>query len=138
MPKKIIKFDLIIFRSLKIGFIHNLLSERSIVELDLHLEAGERLLNKINQILNDHVLHDASNTVSKHEFEELLNNKACLESIREEIKNIPNIAAPYLESIEDFQLSMLKIIEYIDKTTAMLQESQLESIKNTSTVMDCL
>jgi hypothetical protein len=114
------------------------LSERNIEELDLHLDVAEKLLNKITQFLNDHVLHDASGIISRDELEELMRNKASLESIHNELKNIPDHAAPYLESVEEFQESLKKIIEFIDKTSIAVKENQSSVLKDTSKVMDCL
>lgn len=126
------------FRSLKIGFVHNVLSEKNIEELDLHLNFAEKLLTKITEILSDHVLHDASGVISKSELEELSNNKISLELIQTDLLSIPNVAAPYIKDITEFQESLRKIVECINTVTCELKENESNVLKHTSKVMDCL
>lgn len=106
--------------------------------MDLHLDVSEKLLNKITQILNDHVLFDASGIISKNELDELLKSKDSLESIHAEFKTIPDRAAPYLKNIEEFQQLLKKIVDCIDKTSKAVKENQSNVLKDTSKFMDCL
>lgn len=128
------------YRSLKNGFIHNVLNEKNLTELDVHLEISEKLLAKIDQLISTHVLYDAKGVLSKDEFEELTNNRASLESMHKELQNIPfnTSATKQIESIYLFQESLKQIINIIDEKSSMLTESSQKVLKDTSNVIDTL
>lgn len=120
---------------MKIAFVHKILNEKDLSELDLHVVEAERILAKIESIFNEHIRHNASEVISLKELEELRDNNSTLKS---DLKDIPDNAAPYLKSIEDFQTTITQILKIIEVTANFVGEQQVKVLQGTSNIVDCL
>lgn len=83
--------------------------------------------------------HDATGIISKEEFEALVNNKANIEAISVELKDIPDITAENLKAIQELQVHLNRILDIIDKTTKFINDSHKDVLFNsTSKIIDRL
>jgi len=98
--------------------------------------AAEKLLTKIEEILNNRVKYSANAVVSSEEIVQLKNHMNILQTLKENVKDIPTTAESKFQKAEEFSSNLNQIVEFIEATSAKLTESQTNIIKDSSNIQD--
>lgn len=101
----------------------------------IQIQAAEKLLMKIEEILCAHVKYNAKDVISNDELEALKNHMNLLQALRDNIKYIPTTADSKLKKVESFTRDLSQIVNYIESTSIKLDECQNSIIKDASDVM---
>ncbi|XP_070494517.1 uncharacterized protein [Chironomus tepperi] len=130
------KAELDKLQSLKIANVHKILKINEENDPSVQIYAAEKLLKKIEEILNTHVKYNAVDVVSKEELVQLKNHLNILESMKENVKDVPNNAESKYQRVEEFNKNLNRIVEFIESTSVKLNESQISIIKDSSDVLN--
>lgn len=96
------------------------------------------MFNKINEILDTHVKHKANRVISPEELQGLKNHMNILQSLKEEMIDVPDNSQDKLQKIEAFQTNLDKIMNLIETCSVKLQDNQTSMIKNGSESMSLI
>ncbi|KAL7047246.1 hypothetical protein ACKWTF_002842 [Chironomus riparius] len=130
------KAELDKLQTLKIANVHRILKIHEENDPSAHIYAAEKLLCKIEKILNAHVKYNANDVVSKEEIVQLKNHMNILQSMKTTVKDVPNNAESKNQKVEDFNKNLMQIVEFIESTSAKLNETQISIIKDSSDILN--
>lgn len=125
-----------IHRSLKIANVHKILKINEENDPSAQIYAAEKHLTKIEEILNTHVKYNAVNVVSSNELIQLKNHMNILQSLKTNLKDVPNNAASKYQKNEELTKNLNQIVEFIESTGAKLNENLITIIENSSDVLN--
>lgn len=129
-------YSIFIHRSLKIANVHKILKINEENDPSAQIYAAEKLLTKIEEILNTHVKYNAVDVVSSDELIQLKNHMNILQSIKKNLKDVPNNAASKYQKNEEFTKNLNQIVEFIESTGAKLNENLITIIEDSSDVLN--
>lgn len=129
-------YSIFIHRSLKIANVHKILKINEENDPSAQIYAAEKLLTKIEEILNTHVKYNAVDVVSSDELIQLKNHMNILQSIKKNLKDVSNNAASKYQKNEEFTKNLNQIVEFIESTGAKLNENLITIIEDSSDVLN--
>ncbi|KAG5678069.1 hypothetical protein PVAND_007771 [Polypedilum vanderplanki] len=134
---KIYKKEIDKLRSLKIGNVHNILNVKEENDPSIQIEAANKLILKIEKILNENISYDASAVISNEEFLELKNNIHALQSLNSIITEDPsNTSESKLIKVNEYLQNINNLLDKTQTLCTTVKECQHNLIKQASEVIN--